>query len=281
MNGQRNNRQRLVLNTLPLDFDQRARLRIGRLPFEGRDEFNVLRDRLAGTHVIRRRGAHIEVVGLREDGEPVGEMSDVAAGNVTDLVSALLTGWLVDHFAGLGREVLRRRRALVLLSSRPEDDLLRQVLPRWTSAPTWLGLRRGYELEVRVQRTGHHRHVLLTINSVTRPWIDASVAELIEKGVSVRGIYVRRPSPGGDKRLVDTGRLTGRVLRVDGDTLVLSEYDEDWPSIHASDAKLEPRIEVLAHVAAALQGRSSQASSLLDRFRESTGLAAAGAESLS
>lgn len=123
----------LLLNALPVGFDRRVGMRVGRLPYEGHDAFVSLRERLSGTHVVRRRGNQVEIVALKAELVPLGTIDNIPAGDVIDLSGQLLTEWLIDHFTQLGRRVFQRRRALIIVSDKAQDDLLVQAVPRESS----------------------------------------------------------------------------------------------------------------------------------------------------
>jgi hypothetical protein len=273
-------RASLLLNAIPLGFDRKKALQVGRMPYEGQDQLTALRRELQGTHVVRRHGQRVEIVAVGPDLELPGKVEEVAAGHVANLVAALCSEWMIAHFTELGRRVIRRRRTLVLVSSKAEDNLLDQVLTVGFSAPSWLGFRAAYELEVRVKRSSRGSDLLVLLDTVAPLFLDATVAEVLAMGIPVENLYVQRPLADGDTRLVQGGRLTGRVRRVQGDTLALSDHDEGWGSVRAVDATLEPRMEVFAHVLAWLQQHPSEAPSVLDRLRAAASLVAVGAERL-
>ena len=282
MNSSRDTRPpSLLLNAVPFEFDCQATLRVGHLPYEGREALDKLRNQLRGTCVVRRHRNQVEVVAITPDADLPGKVEDIVSGNVTGLVTALLSEWLIEHFTGLGRRVYRRKGALVVVSEKAEDELLRQVLPRGVSAPSWLGLRTAYQLNVRVERLHRgHSDVLLTIDTFARPCIDASVVELLALGIPVEGFYLRRSGADEDPRLADGGRLTGRVARVAEDKLELADHDEGWPTITADQATLEPRMEVLAHVVASICGNPAGTRSTLEQLRTAAGGIAIGNERL-
>lgn len=266
-----------LLNAAPLGFDRRSRIRVGRLPYATEDALDALRIELLGTHVVRRHGDRVEVVSLQAGVEPPGEVSEKAAGDVPQLVAALLREWLIAHFTGMGRRIFGRRRTLVLVSSKLEDDLLGLATGPAFSVPEWLAFRAAYELEVRTRVGGE---VLLVVDTAAKCSVDAPVAQLLELAVPLQGLYVARSAPDRDGRLGNHGRLTGRVDRISGDTLQLGDSDEGWSSISAKEALLEPRIETIAHVIASLQKRPTDVPIVLEKLRAAAGSIAAGEERL-
>lgn len=281
MNGSRNSSPpSLLLNALPVGFDRRMVMRVGRLPYEGHEAFVSLRERLSGTHVVRRRGNQVEIVALKAELVPPGTIDNIPAGDVIDLVAQLLTEWLIDHFTQLGRRVFQRRRALIIVSDKAQDDLLVQVVPRGSSLPSWLGFRAAYRLQVRVERPEGTPQLMVAVDTLAHIQIDGLVADMLAKGIRIDGLYVVRDITSSDKRLVHGGRLTGRVSCVVGDRLTLEDHEEKWSSILAADAKLEPRIEVLAHVVASWLKRPGETSTILERLRSLASTVAVGSEKL-
>ncbi|MDH5527960.1 MAG: hypothetical protein OEY97_11705 [Nitrospirota bacterium] len=281
MNGSRDIRPpSLVLNAVPLEFDRQAPLRVVRLPYEGHEALSELRNKLRGVCVVRRHGNQVEVVATTPGADLPGEVEEVSAGNVTGLVTDLLSEWLIKHFVALSRRVYRRKGTLILVSEKAEDELLRQALPQGFSAPSWLGLRASYRFAARVERLHGRSRVLLTIDAFARPCIDASVAELLALGVPVEGLYVQRPNPDNDPRLADGGRLTGQVTHAAEGKLELTDHEDGWPTIKADQATLEPRMEVLAHVLASIRGNPAGAPSMLEQLRTAVGGIAVGNERL-
>ncbi len=257
----------LLLNAVPFEFDRRSLLHVGKVPYAGEEALGKLRQELRTTHVMRRAGQVVEVVATGPRSETPGEVSHMEAGDATRLVTGLLTEWLTAHFVGLGRQVQRRRRSIVVVSGKPEDDLLAVVLPRGFPAPAGIGLRTAFELVVRTVRGQGGTQVLLLLDATAMVFMDVPVQDLVAGGVPVEGLWVCRPSVGDDCRLIQPRRLAGRVAGVKGEELLLREHDEGGSSISARDSTLEPRLEVLATVLAALQRRPSSAQDLLGRLR--------------
>ena len=116
----------------------------------------------------------------------------------------------------------------------------------------------------------------MALDSRARPRIDTPVSQLISAGVAVDGLYVRRAEPEKDARLADAGRLTGRVEKVDGQILILADHDEGWPTIPASEARLEPRMEILADVLSQLRLVLGTPSETLEKLRSAVGRQSTG-----
>lgn len=271
----------LILNAVALRTDLNASVRVGSLPYIDAHHLDQLREELGPKYVVRRRGTCLEIAAVEAGAAiPSTDVATLRLAQVTNLLAWRLSDWLIEHFAPVGRELFRRRRSLILVSNRPDDNLLQPFADRGVQLPRGTAFQSAFELEARVERPAGAPQVFLTIASRSRVRIDTPVSELLNAGVTVEGLYVRRPAPDKDQRLGDQGRLVGRVDRVDDDELILGDHDDGWPSIPASDARLEPRIEVLARVlsqAAPMLGSPRQ---VLEQLRAEAGQLAIGAEQL-
>jgi hypothetical protein len=247
---------RLCINAVPLRFTDDIRLAVGRLPYEGAEAFKKLRQDLRGTHLVRRQGDEVEVVVRHAELELPGDRQEVNAADEPELVAALMHEWLLDCFAELKRPVFRNRHELTLVSTKPEDDLLRLSLPNGVTLPIWLGVRVTYNFNIRVLAAQHggHRQIWLMCESRSRTIIDTSVAELLGIGVDICGKYVRKTDERlDDERVLPHRPLAGRVLRVEDDVLVLADHRADCATVPTTSAFLEPRTENLEQVTRAIE----------------------------
>ena len=265
----------MILNAMPLALDRDALVRVGRVPYS-EDALETLRTRLRTTHAVARSRNQIEVIGNSPEAELPGEIEQIALGAIPRANASLLSAWLIGHFTGLGRQVFRRRQTLILVSDRASDDLF----PARPGEPPWLGLRVVYELNVRIEYPRTRPVIFLTVTPRVRPCLDGPVEQLIERGVPLTGLYVRRPKPEGDPRLSDSGRLTGCFGRVADGVIELSDYEDGWPKIATREATLEPRIEVLAHVFASLRPKQGDATRVLADLRSAADRISSGRDRL-
>ena len=225
----------LVLNAVALHTDWDASIRVGHLNYDGTEALADLRTELGLTHVVRRRGKHVEVAAVDTNSSIPGELMESRAGEVMDLLAWRLAEWLVEHFAATGRQLFRRRRSLVVVSNRPQDNLLHSVVPGNISLPNGIAFQAVFELDVRIERPYGRAQIFVTLDSRTRPRIDTPVSDLVAAGVSVKDLYVRRAEPVRDPRLADLGRLTGRVEQVNEHDLILADHEEGW--VHDSSER--------------------------------------------
>lgn len=270
----------LVLNAAVLCADWDASVRVGRLKYEDRDALDRLRCELGRSYVVRRIADQVEVAAATIDAMLPGDVTESRTGDLPNLLVWRMADWLVEHFAGTGRQLFRRRRALIVVSDRPEDNLLSSVLPRNASLLPGIAFQTAFELEVRVEYPRGRAEVFVTLDSRSRPRVDTPVSDLIAAGVPVENLYVRRSGAPGDSRLADAGHLTGRVECVLDAELMLADHDEGWPTIRASEARLEPRMEVLAHVLAHLYPAAGTTHGVLEKLRVAAGRISTGHEQL-
>lgn len=244
----------LQLNAIKLNFDPSLNIQVGRIPYQDHKSFNELRSSLCGTHVVVRFGKDIEVVATTPDAELPGEETALKAGSISTLIRSLLFEWLVNHFSGTGRPLYRQGQGLILVSTQQEDNLLTRAVPNGTKLPEGVFLRAAYRLTPRLIYPSGKPEIVLAIDSISRTGIDVPIDTLIDAGVPVQGLYVCRGIDNDDSRLDKINRLVGRVSEVANGNLILTDHDEGWQTIPASDARLEPRLEVLEHVVRHLVG---------------------------
>jgi len=150
------------------------------------------------------------------------------------LAVVLVRNTLLNYVHGLGRTVLGYD-PLCFLGAGPNDDLLTPYLP--ANHTPWLSVRRRFEVEVRVIYLDRQPpFVAVVLDAMTGRLVQRSCAELIQDGVLVEGLYVGESSPStDDPRLAPHFRNLGRVVRVDGSTLELTDI-RDRATIPATDA---------------------------------------------
>jgi hypothetical protein len=277
------NRQqlKLVLNALDLHIDSNALVRVGRVNYVDSEGFEQLRRQLGSGYVVRRCGTRIEIAAVRASTTiPAEEIVNLALGDITDLLARRLSDWLIEHFAPTGRQLFKRQSSLGVLSNRADDDLLLGIVPQGASLPPGIAFRAAFVLDVRVERPFGKPQVFLVLNVSTHPCIDTPVAELLAAGLTVHGLYVRRHDPNCDSRLADLGRLTGRVEMVDGHNLILTDHEKGWSEIPASEARLEPRMEILARLLSQLCPAVGLPRDVLQKLRLAAGRILTGREQL-
>lgn len=261
----RDNRSRqtqFVLNIAPIEFDEKAEVRIGLIPYENHEQFRSLQKAHRRTHVIRRHklqeldddhktADQIAVIPISEDGAEVGAtFGNISLPDNLGHVAALIRESLISYFAAFPRRVLDYR-PVTFLAEGTGDNLLQQSLPKGTDCPEWLGINPLFEIDVRVMELVRDRPFIgMCINLFARKRIEATCEQMIADGFSVVGCYVKRLTPSTDLRIQPHLELMGRVASVDAGVIHLSDHRDDLPQINASEAYLEAASfeNVLRHV---------------------------------
>lgn len=272
---------RLVMNMVALRTDLERHARIGRLNYVDEATLGRKRTQLGREYIARRRGEFVEVAAVRAElGIEADEVVSRKLADVPEFLAWRLAEWLIEHFAPTGRQLFSRGRALVLVSNRPQDDLLKAILPTDAALPDGIALQTVYRLSPRIERPGGNPQVFLAIEARSRPRIDAPLSVLMDAGARVEDLYVTRAEPPLDSRLADQRRLTGKVAKVDGANLILADHEEGWAVIPASAARLEPRMEVLAQLLSQLHPSMGSWRDVLERLRHQAERVSAGIEQL-
>jgi hypothetical protein len=208
-----------------------------RLPYESSEQLKGLHHRLGGTHVVRRDGDTILCVPMSEEMSAIGgEQVDVDIHDHLYLAGSMVRHALLAYLNGLNRTVLRLR-PITFLAGGKLDDYLGASLPAEVLNPGFLRVSPVFELDVRViALEDQDPYLALTLNSRVSRRILASCADLIEAGVDVRGVYVKRIAEVGDERLAPKLETVGQVESVDGEMLRLVDHREDAPTIPATEA---------------------------------------------
>ena len=155
------------------------------------------------------------------------------------LAAALFRNALINHLHALPRNVYDYR-PVTFLADESKENLLVQALPRGAACPTWLSVCPMYEADVRVFHfDSREPFVGLTLNVFTRRRIAHHCGDLLVDGFPVEGYYVGRQCPTNDPRIQPRFRLAGRVDRVEGGQIRLSDCRPGEDTIAAADAHIE------------------------------------------
>jgi hypothetical protein len=218
-----------------------AEVRVGVLPYESGEQLASLRSTHGATHVFRRvGGTRIEAVAVVAGASDVGDsFKTVRLKNELELAAALMRNALISHLHAMPRRVYDFR-PVTFLADESKENLLKKVLPPGAACPDWLSVCPMYEADVRVFRFDREEpFVGMTLNVFTRRRITRTCQELLADGFRVEGYYVGRQFPSSDPRIQPRFRLAGRVERVDGGRLLLSDHRPDETGIEAADAHIE------------------------------------------
>jgi len=193
------------------------------------------------THVfLRVDGTRIEAVPFVSAAPDVGEsFKTVKLRKELGLTAALVRNALINHLHALPRKVYDYR-PVAFLADELKENLLQQVLPPGTTCPAWLSVCPLYEADVRVFHFDRQdSFVGVCMNVCTRRRIARSCHDLLANGFRPEGYYVGRLRPTADPRIQARFRLAGRVERVEGSRLILSDHRPEESALDAGDAFIE------------------------------------------
>jgi hypothetical protein len=261
----------LTLNIVPIQFGV-DEVTIGRMPKMGKEEYLQLRESHWKIHSFRYDSSLDETFNVPLGSEPpIGQKESVPISAHLPLVARAVQQsilvWLADELA---LTVLRGHKRLVfwgqadnsLLLSRALDKVGLQQIPD-------LEVVLRYDIDCRIfQCTDDQPYLGLVIDLATSNIIGIPVSDLCERGLKIVGRYVCRRQDVEREYLLPKLELLGRVSRVDGSRLLLTDTD-GVDEIEADQALLEPRLENLNDVIRLLCGASaSRALSSLESFRK-------------
>lgn len=243
MNGSNQAQTGYVLNIAPIELAG-GPLQVERLPYSDAEFLKALHIRTRDSHMVKREGDWILCVPFDGVAPTLGGSCEVVAlGDNLYLGASLIRHALLAYLNQLGRTVLHFR-PLTFLASGRDDDFFGRTIPAGTLNPGLLRVSPVFELDVRVMAPEDQTpYIALTLNVRVSRRILASCLDLIERGVDVRGVYVKRIAETGDERLAPKLETVGQVESIDGDALGLADHRDDSPTILAADAFPQARAE--------------------------------------
>ncbi|MEJ1930717.1 Piwi domain-containing protein, partial [Nostoc sp. NIES-2111] len=217
---------------------------IGSSKYQDREHLQKLRVQYAGTHIFYRNKNQILSVAIAPEKEPLGEsVEKIWLSQNLFLSAALIRASLVNYIYSLGRKLLGYE-PIQFISNLDKDNFLNQVLPEGSQTVPWLSIKPLYTAAVRTVNFDYQPLSLgLVLDVKTTRWINLPCNKLLEKGVSITGLYVSQLVPSNDYRMTPRLRLLGRVQAVKGEELTLTDSRLSITTINASQVFLEPRIE--------------------------------------
>ena len=233
---------KLILNAVRIRPAEGSRIQVGVQPYD-KDALATLRRERTGQYFFRRGGVDgnsILSVPLA-GGLPsiANQIDDLDLSKAHWLVAPLALDSLLRTFVRLGRPVIRAAHPLKVLSQRPGN-----LLPIDAGLPDWLQRRIVLDFDTRtLWATGSKPQTVIVGSVRTRNVIDADSRVLLEHDIPLVGRYVARKHVEDDPRTIDSFRLAGRVVRVDGGKLILEDTGDGPQWIGVQDAFLEPRKE--------------------------------------
>lgn len=257
----------LTVNFLPIKF-LGSTFRAGVLAFESADHLAELRAAQRDTHVIARDGGRLICVPLHEEGPEVGVQEKFVVSEVRGVAVALVRQALVRELVGMDYRIWSFR-PVTFVSRYQQQDLLAACAGPHRDLLRAVHVFPQFSLDPRVTGPGKLPGILVGLR--TRNEIELTVAELVERGVSVEGRYVSTRSAtipeDPDRDPLAYRRLAGAVDAVREGRLTLADA-RDIREVAASQAWLESRHEVFREVVTALLGGGAGTGALFERLEE-------------
>lgn len=256
----------LILNIAPVSLAH-AEVAAGFLRYETPDQLRELRKEHGRDHIFRRftkrpkgKGeAEQKIQVVRLDGRQPALGASFELLEISEhlpLYRDLVSSALITHFASMGREVTDFA-PIQLISNHPGDDFLK-VAAGSLSSPEWLSVKPVYELDVRVFRIGSvEPFVGVAVNIHTRRRILATCDILLEQGFKLAGLYVSRERERTDHRVSPRWDLMGRVVKVEGDRLILEDTRKGVAELATASARIETGYDVFRQCLSHVFGKST------------------------
>lgn len=237
------NHRNLILNFAPIHFDD-AEITVGIISYEDKDQLRLLRKTHSDSHFFHRDGSQILSVALVPDVSPVGDQfSQIRLADKLYLTNALVRNTLINFLYGLERRIIEYD-PIEFVAHPQKDNLLTKICPSDLQVPDWLSICPRYIAAIRTVSFDHQPMSLgLVLNVYTKRWIELPCNFLIEKDISLTGLYVTELVERSDPRMAPYSKLLGQVQSVEGERLRLTDARENIETVLASDVFLEPRGE--------------------------------------
>jgi hypothetical protein len=211
------------LNFLPVTFHGES-FKGYELPYVDDDGLRELRKRYAGSHVFRRRNDVIQSVPITGSAEALGEEKAFSVKRDFLLAEYLVQNGLIRffldkriQFAGLFYPTQIVLESENLMKEVVSDEHISLLFPMFPE----------YEIESRLL-VPYKKNVVfgISISFSVHHLIEATVKDLLEKGVRITDLYVVGNRADVDLRVNPKYRrqLVGRVASVEGSNLRLTDY---------------------------------------------------------
>ena len=242
----------IKLNFIPVEFTN-ITFKGSVLAYESDEHLKELREKYRDSYVFRRQGNSIQCVSLDETTEPLGEPQEYNIMKHFTLAKMLVHKALIGFLKSKGYKfssIFPTTRVIVT-----KEDMMANILGESSPNPPMF-FYPLYEIESRLI-VPHNRNVKfgILLNFSTTHGFNATVSELISRGVDVLGRYVvMEEEVEPVKSIIEPQyrrRLMGKIEKIDGNTLKLTDF-RDKEKIDATVCYLEPRLENIYHCIASL-----------------------------
>ena len=247
------------LNFIPVEFSNNE-FSGGILPYENKDQLRDLREKYRESHILQRSGNEIQCIPLKEGEEPLGTRKTFNTERDFGLARKLIHDSLLRLFQSRNQELAGLYPTIKVVLRK--EDIFPGILGE-SDGEYPLFLYPQYEIESRLIIP--HRGKIqkgIVLNFSTRYGFNATVKELMDKGVDVAGRYVVADRSENNKQLASSSRfkrkLIGKIKEIDGDTLYLTDFSER-DNVDAGKFFLEPRLENFNHCISSLYPTNHEA----------------------
>lgn len=222
----------IELNGFRLDFSA-ATFAAYRQPMPDSDQLRALREQVGKEWFLYWDDGMVLGLPRLDGAEAFGEQVELATDQHLQLLAARLADVLPYRFT---QYQTFRRRPFSFLARK--DELVSRVKPQLGAPPPLLDcfkIRPKFELDARLMELQDGDAFVGLFMQVHMRWeILAPLDALVANGIDLDGLYIVRRDPGPDQR-----RAVGRVARVVGDTVHLSESFDDTTCVPVDHVWLE------------------------------------------
>lgn len=233
----------LHLNIFPISVPD-AKIHVGVLPFDSRDALRDLRAKHGGTHIFKRVRLDEQdmIYSVQLDGAPCSLSKDRRQISLLEnlgVVRGLVVESYIAGFAGKSGRTVVDVRPLKVLSSELHHDFIGKAAIGET-VPPWLVVRLAHAIEARVfEFEGEQPFLGLVFDHHSYRRVARPCSEWLKDGVDLTGLYVSEQLPFNDARIQSRLRLVGRVAKIEGTTLSLSDCREGRDTVDAASVEIE------------------------------------------
>ncbi len=262
----------ITLNIVPISFSSETIL-IGKLKYQNEEEYKKLREWNRLTHAFRydSRDGNISNLGINTNIQPLGQIEEAEVKKNLLLLGRGIQQSIINWLANK-RPIVKTGKRLTFWGGVANASLLTSATTMLNLEPTpGLDVVIRYDLDTRLfWSPGNNAmpYLGLVIDISTANILDLSVADLLSKGVNVKGKYICKHEASDQDYLRPRLDLIGMISNVDGDNLLLTDTD-GINEINAHDAFLEPRSEYLDEIILSIYRSDSK--KVLNKLKEIRG----------
>jgi len=237
----------LHLSIFPINLPDRP-INVGIFPYESHDALRQLRAKHAGTHIFKKvsigdaEGRKDSIYGVALDGGAcwiAPEQTQIALRQNFGVARALVEERFISGFAGKSDRRVVDVDPIKVLSGEKEHDFIADAAQP-AAVPGWLIVRLAHIIEVRVfEFDGQEPFLGLILDHHSYRRMVRPCSEWLADGLDLVGLYVSEQVAYRDPRIPARLRLLGRVAKVEGGTLHLTDGREGRESVSAADVEIE------------------------------------------